>query len=352
MTKKWTAKTAAIQTLKDKGVPMSIEGIYKYAVNKLPWRVGDKKPAIITMEIALKTGVKDGVFILPEEDLMFGLPKLKAKYKKKYLYVLQNPAMPGYLKVGSTGNLDERVETLSNSTSIPVPFQLIYVVKTPRALKLERRIQKAHSKHREGNKDFFKGIDLNNIKAIVEDDDDDIEIIKDIDRGIDVADETHTSDQSSGGPTRSKKVKKGFAGFSELNIPPGTELTLKGDPSITCQVSKKDPRNKKVRYEAAWKCLYQKRQALGQKSRTQVRYGLPGTLSTGNIRGKRSARLWIKNPLRNQEINLSINNSEQRRKTFYDPFRDLCLGESAAISTIVKTFQFFAFSSLLLGLFS
>ena len=182
--------------------------------------------------------------------------------------------MPGYLKVGSTGNLDERVETLSNSTSIPVPFQLIYVVKTPRALKLERRIQKAHSKHREGNKDFFKGIDLNNIKAIVEDDDDDIEIIKDIDRGIDVADETHTSDQSSGGPTRSKKVKKGFAGFSELNIPPGTELTLKGDPSITCQVSKKDPRNKKVRYKDLEMSL-SKAAALAKNSR--ARYGLPGT---------------------------------------------------------------------------
>ena len=79
MAKKWTAKTAAFQTLKKKGVPMSIEGIYKYAVNKLPWRVGDKKPAIITMEIALKTGVKDGVFILPEEDLMFGLPRTQGQ---------------------------------------------------------------------------------------------------------------------------------------------------------------------------------------------------------------------------------------------------------------------------------
>ena len=274
MTKKWTAKTAAIQTLKDKGVPMSIEGIYEYAVDRLLWRVGGKKPAPITMEVALKQGANDGVFI-QTEDLMFGLSAFKAKYKKNILYVLANPAMPDYLKVGITGNLDERIKSLSYPTGIPEPFRRIYAVKTPRASKLERAIQKAHGKHRVGKKEFFKEIDLEHIKAIVEVSlNDKDKIIVDIDEETDVTDETHTSDQSSAGPTRSKKVKKGFAGFGELNIPPGTELTLKGDPSITCQVSKKDPRNKKVRYKGQEMSLSK---AAARAKKTRNRYGLPGT---------------------------------------------------------------------------
>lgn len=40
-----------------------------------------------------------------------------------YVYVADNPAMPGYVKIGTTENLEGRMRTLSN-TSVPLPFIL------------------------------------------------------------------------------------------------------------------------------------------------------------------------------------------------------------------------------------
>ena len=49
--------------------------------------------------------------------------------KKGYVYVLSNPAMPGYFKVGETKYHpnEQRVKGLDN-TSVPLPFELEYFV--------------------------------------------------------------------------------------------------------------------------------------------------------------------------------------------------------------------------------
>ena len=280
MTKKLTAKKAAIETLEDRRVRMSDEDIYKDAVDNLHWPRG-KKPTFITMAAVLRKGAKDGEFTRTK-DLRYGLPTLKAEYNKDVLYVLKNPAMPNYLKVGVTGRsrLRKRVKELSKGTGVPEPFRCMFAVqaKTQGATKLEGEIQEELFEYKASNKEFYKKIGLKRIKEMVTEklsdglSDGKDKIIVDKDEETDVEDETHTSDRSSAGPTRSKKVKTRFTGFSELDIPPGTELTLKGDPSIICEVSKKDPRNKKVRYQGLEMSL-SKATALARKSRT----GPPGT---------------------------------------------------------------------------
>jgi len=59
-----------------------------------------------------------------------------------YLYIVFNPAMPGWIKFGQTTRLKQRLNQLSSSS--PVPFVLLYKIKVRRdwALKIESEIRK------------------------------------------------------------------------------------------------------------------------------------------------------------------------------------------------------------------
>lgn len=59
-----------------------------------------------------------------------------------YLYIVFNPAMPGWIKFGQTARLKQRLNQLSSSS--PVPFVLLYKIKVRRdwALKIESEIKK------------------------------------------------------------------------------------------------------------------------------------------------------------------------------------------------------------------
>ena len=53
------------------------------------------------------------------------------------VYVLTNPAMPGYVKIGKTDNLEERLKSLDR-TSTPLPFQCEYAAEVNDADKVEK----------------------------------------------------------------------------------------------------------------------------------------------------------------------------------------------------------------------
>ena len=46
---------------------------------------------------------------------------------KGTVYALSNPAMDGYVKIGKTSNLEQRLKSLDN-TSTPLPFRCVFAV--------------------------------------------------------------------------------------------------------------------------------------------------------------------------------------------------------------------------------
>ena len=72
------------------------------------------------------------------------------------VYVLINEAFDGYLKIGKTINLEQRLKQLDN-TSVPLPFRCVYAVKVPDMDAIERLAHGAFADHRtRSNREFFE----------------------------------------------------------------------------------------------------------------------------------------------------------------------------------------------------
>ena len=74
------------------------------------------------------------------------------------IYVLINEAMPGYVKIGKTGNnLEQRVRDLSASTSVPLPFIVFYACKVKDANFVEHQLHDAFDNNRVNpRREFFQ----------------------------------------------------------------------------------------------------------------------------------------------------------------------------------------------------
>ena len=58
------------------------------------------------------------------------------------VYVLENPAMPGYIKLGRTETLTQRMQSLFD-TSVPVPFTCYYAARVEDPARVERSLFEA-----------------------------------------------------------------------------------------------------------------------------------------------------------------------------------------------------------------
>lgn len=76
----------------------------------------------------------------------------------EYIYLLTNPAMPEYVKIGRTNNIPIRLQNLSRATSVPEPFTCYgyLIVKKDKVNKIEYEMHKLLSKSVTKSKEFFK----------------------------------------------------------------------------------------------------------------------------------------------------------------------------------------------------
>lgn len=85
-----------------------------------------------------------------------------------WVYVLSNPTMPGYLKIGFTdGTPEKRAEQLSRSTGVILPFKVEWAFHCYNAEALEKEIHRHLEGSRiTGNREFFD-VSLDEAKKVI-----------------------------------------------------------------------------------------------------------------------------------------------------------------------------------------
>jgi hypothetical protein len=74
---------------------------------------------------------------------------------KEIIYVLTNEAMEGYVKIGKTTNLNQRLNSLDN-TSVPLPFECVFAIEVEQG-QCERLVHDAFADARvRKNREFFE----------------------------------------------------------------------------------------------------------------------------------------------------------------------------------------------------
>lgn len=142
------------------------------------------------------------------------------------VYILTNEAMPGYVKIGITGDLQARIKQLS-STSVPVPFECFYAKKVKDVRFVENRLQATFSKDRVDSgagREFFMIQPEQAAAALSLADGEEV-----------VLGDSVISEQERVAIEEIKKRRPGF-NFSMVGIKPGAILTFSLDESITCVV--------------------------------------------------------------------------------------------------------------------
>jgi len=72
------------------------------------------------------------------------------------VYILINEAMPGYVKIGITSNLEQRIRSL-DTTSVPLPFECFYACTVQNARLTEQRLHDAFLDNRvRTSREFFE----------------------------------------------------------------------------------------------------------------------------------------------------------------------------------------------------
>ena len=152
------------------------------------------------------------------------------------VYVLTNPAMQGYVKIGRTDNLTQRIRELDN-TSAPLPFECAFAIEVDEPKKIEQLIHDAFKDYRtRSTREFFEVEPERIISALR------------LTEGRDVTPETDLveDDESRRALARTNQMREAF-NFAMVGIPLGTILKYIQDESQTCEVLT----NRTVRFEGA-----------------------------------------------------------------------------------------------------
>jgi len=140
------------------------------------------------------------------------------------VYVLVNEAMPGYVKIGRTGNLKQRLSTLDN-TSVPEPFECYYAAEVLDMHRAERILHDVFADFRSRpNKEFFV-VDPDRVVAALQ-----------LAEHEDVTPRAEEYIEDPSDRERLKKTQRARFSFEMLGIPVGSTLTFVKDSTITCEV--------------------------------------------------------------------------------------------------------------------
>lgn len=141
------------------------------------------------------------------------------------IYILINEAMPGYVKIGRTTNLEQRVRSL-DTTSVPLPFECFYACTVKNATFVEQQLHEAFLDHRvRSNREFFEISPERAIAALK---------LAEIENVTPKKDFVETQEDQQA--LNQARTRRAVFNFKMASIPIGAELTYINDETIKAKV--------------------------------------------------------------------------------------------------------------------
>ncbi len=141
------------------------------------------------------------------------------------IYILINEAMPGYVKIGRTANLEQRIRSL-DTTSVPLPFECFYACTVSDSQFVERQLHDAFMDHRvRSSREFFEISPERAVAALK---------LAEIDNVTPKKDFVETSEDQQA--LNQARKKRAIFNFAMVNIPVGAELVFSRDENIKARV--------------------------------------------------------------------------------------------------------------------
>lgn len=141
------------------------------------------------------------------------------------IYVLINEAMPGYVKIGRTTNLEQRIRSL-DTTSVPLPFECFYACTVKDAQFAEQQLHDAFLDHCvRSSREFFEISPERAVSALKLAEIENVTPKKDF---VETPEDQQALNQA--------RKKRSIFNFAMVDIPVGTELVFSRDENIKARV--------------------------------------------------------------------------------------------------------------------
>ena len=136
-----------------------------------------------------------------------------------------NEAMPGYVKIGRTNDLERRIREMDN-TSVPLPFECFYACIVRDAQFAERQLHDAFLDHRvRSSREFFEISPERAVAALKLAEIENVTPKKDF---VETPEDQQALNQA--------RKKRSIFNFAMVNIPVGAELVFSRDENIKARV--------------------------------------------------------------------------------------------------------------------
>ena len=132
------------------------------------------------------------------------------------VYAVENPAMPGYVKIGRTTDLDSRLRSLDN-TNVPLPFECFVAMEVDNMREIEGLLHATFADRRTRKTREFFEVPREQVEAAMR-----------LTRGDNVTPENPVAEDAEG--VEALKAKRPALTFESLLIPVGAELRFRDIP--------------------------------------------------------------------------------------------------------------------------
>ncbi len=141
------------------------------------------------------------------------------------VYILINEAMQGYVKIGRTTDLEQRIRSL-DTTGVPLPFECFYACTVKDSKFVEKQLHNAFADNRiRSNREWFQLAPERAAAALR------IAQIEDVTPRVD-----YVEDAEAQQALNKARLKRENFNFKMVDIPVGSILTFTRDEQVTCTV--------------------------------------------------------------------------------------------------------------------